>query len=136
MAAGNGGESGRESAAAPRPRAVAINVAANANLPGFRGPLFPDGTFECVSIPERFASNAHAKRDPFDAAVLIAGGPASRLFERAVALSAPDAGATAGRIVTDLSADSGEGPWWRRVLRFDPPATAELRSVVAERSRH
>lgn len=79
---------------------------------------------------ERFASNAHVKRESFDAKVLVAGGDGSRLLDRAVALSAPDAGATAGSLVTDLSADSGKGPWWRRVLRFDADATARLRDVV------
>ena len=33
-------------------RSVAINVAANTNEPGFRGPLFPDGSFEYIPIPE------------------------------------------------------------------------------------
>lgn len=33
-------------------RSVAINVGANTNEPGFRGPLFPDGSFEYVPIPE------------------------------------------------------------------------------------
>jgi hypothetical protein len=79
---------------------------------------------------ERFAGNAHVKRAEFDAAVLVAGDESSRLYDRAVPLSAPDAGATANRLVTDLSSDSGKGPWWRRVLRFDPDATAELRNVV------
>jgi hypothetical protein len=79
---------------------------------------------------ERFASNAHVKRDPFDAKVLVAGSDASRLFERAVPLSAPEAGATAGHLVTDLSADSGKGPWWRRVLQYDADATTRLRAVV------
>src|SRR6056297_2713256 len=31
---------------------VAINVGANTNEPGVRGPLFPDGSFEYVPIPE------------------------------------------------------------------------------------
>jgi hypothetical protein len=79
---------------------------------------------------ERFASNAHVKREDFDAKVLVAGGEGSRLLDRAVPLSAPEAGATAGPLVTDLSADSGKGPWWRRVLRYDAEATAELRRVV------
>jgi len=35
------------------PRAVAINVAANTNLPGRRGPVYPDGSFRYVPIPER-----------------------------------------------------------------------------------
>ncbi len=34
-------------------RAVAINVAANTTLPGFRGPIYPDGSFVYVPIPER-----------------------------------------------------------------------------------
>ena len=33
-------------------RSVAINVAANTNEPGFRGPLYPDGRFEYIPIPE------------------------------------------------------------------------------------
>jgi hypothetical protein len=33
-------------------RSVAINIGANTNEPGFRGPLFPDGTFEYIPIPE------------------------------------------------------------------------------------
>ena len=34
------------------PRSVAINVGANTNAPGFRGPIYPDGSFEFVPIPE------------------------------------------------------------------------------------
>ena len=83
------------------------------------------------SVRARFATNAHVKRDPFDAEVLVAGGDGSRLFDRAVPLSARDARATANRLVTDLSNDSGKGPWWRRVLRYDEAGTAELRRVVA-----
>jgi hypothetical protein len=81
----------------------------------------------------RFASNAHVKRTNFDAKVLVAGTEDSRLLDRAVPLSAPEAGATAGTLVTDLSNDSGKGPWWRRVLRYDAGATARLRAVVDER---
>lgn len=33
-------------------RSVAINIGANTNEPGFRGPIFPDGSFEFVPIPE------------------------------------------------------------------------------------
>jgi hypothetical protein len=81
----------------------------------------------------RFASNAHVKRETFDAKVLVAGTEKSRLLDRAVRLSAPEAGATAGPLVTDLSADSGKGPWWRRVLRYDAEATEQLRAVVDAR---
>ncbi|MFC7176904.1 hypothetical protein [Halosegnis marinus] len=34
------------------PRAVAVNVGANTNEPGFRAPVFADGTFAFVPIPE------------------------------------------------------------------------------------
>lgn len=34
------------------PRAVAVNVGANTNEPGFRGPVYPDGAFEFLPIPE------------------------------------------------------------------------------------
>ncbi len=73
---------------------------------------------------ERYAENAHCKRETFDAKVLVRGDPAdSGLFERAVPLSAPDDGTTANPVVTELAGDSGRGPWWRRVFRFDPAAT-------------
>jgi hypothetical protein len=80
---------------------------------------------------ERFASNAHVRRESFDAAILVRGDPeGSRLFDRAVPLSTPAGGADANRLVTDLSNDSGKGPWWRRVLRYDPDATATLRDRI------
>jgi hypothetical protein len=229
------------------PRAIAINVGANTNLPGVRGPIFPDGRFEYVPIPERqptteavptygdldarlaidlperlfdrpihldpsfagypfcttytygdehavkagplsrlepgdfllfyatldlhgdsdsavewvvpdwgayligefrveravtgeeyeslpaanrrrFATNAHVRREPFDAKVLVAGDNRSRLYDRAVPLSTPDGGTTANELVIDLSNDSGRGPWWRRRLWFDADATARLRA--------
>jgi hypothetical protein len=229
------------------PRAVAINVAANTNQPGFRGPVFPDGSFEYLPIPESeptrepvptyadldvetdvssvaetplhfdpefpeaggerytygdehgvkarplselragdwlffyatlsqrgepswwqsprwgayaigamclardavtgaayramddaerapFRTNAHVRREEFDARVLILGDEErSRLFGRAVPLSGPEAGTDANRLVVDLSSDSGKGPWWRRPMRFDPAETAELRRIVEER---
>lgn len=85
-----------------------------------------DGTFE---------NNAHAKRDPFDAEVLLEGDPKeSGLYETAIPLSDPERGVDANRIVTDLSADSGKGPWWRRPLRFDDAATAELLDIRDDRA--
>jgi hypothetical protein len=36
---------------------VAINVAANTNEPGVRGPLYPDGPFEYIPIPESEPTN-------------------------------------------------------------------------------
>ena len=72
-------------------------------------------------------TNAHLKRDPFDARVVVAGDPsASGRFERVVPLSSPEAGADANRLVTALSSDSGKGPWWRRPMAFDADATATL----------
>ena len=72
-------------------------------------------------------TNAHLKRDPFDARVVVAGDPdASGLFERVVPLSTPDSGADANRLVTALSSDSGKGPWWRRPMAFDAAATETL----------
>ncbi|MGM0604287.1 MAG: hypothetical protein ACQETB_01305, partial [Halobacteriota archaeon] len=66
-----------------------------------------------------FANNAHVKRDPVDAKVFVLGDDQSRLFDRAVPLSSPESGVEANQIVTALSNDSGNGPWWRRRLWFD-----------------
>ncbi|MES3517384.1 MAG: hypothetical protein PPP58_06955 [Natronomonas sp.] len=78
----------------------------------------------------RFENNAHVRRDPFDAEVLLYGDPeGSELFDVAVPLSTPEAGVDANGIVTELSSDSGKGPWWRRPLRFDESATAQLLEV-------
>ncbi|SFR50020.1 Nmad3 family putative nucleotide modification protein [Halogeometricum limi] len=92
--------------------------------------------YESLSADERarFANNAHVKRETFDARVLVAGTDRSGLFDRVVPLSSPEAGADANRLVTDLSNDSGKGPWWRRVLRFDADATAELLAVLDSRA--
>lgn len=86
-----------------------------------------------VSEPDREVAtdlaptNAHCKRDPFDARVVVVGDPAaSGPFERVVPLSTPESGSEANRLVTEHSSDSGNGPWWRRPLRFDPASTAEL----------
>ncbi|MFW6317508.1 MAG: sulfite exporter TauE/SafE family protein [Halorubrum sp.] len=88
------------------------------------------GALAFVSVDAAAAlapTNAHLKRDPFDARVVVAGDPtASRLFERVVPLSTPESGAEANRLVTALSSDSGKGPWWRRPMAFDPDATAVL----------
>ncbi|WP_123620594.1 hypothetical protein [Halorubrum sp. CSM-61] len=47
------------------PRAVAVNVAANTNQPGFRGPVYPDGSFAYVPIPES-AATLPRERFPVD----------------------------------------------------------------------
>jgi hypothetical protein len=84
---------------------------------------------------ERFATNAHVKRDPFDAKVLVAGGAGSKLYDRAVPLSEPTDGTDANALVTELSNDSGRGPWWRRRLWFDADATTRLGAHVAAHRR-
>jgi hypothetical protein len=88
--------------------------------------------YETLPPAERalFDNNAHVKREPFDAAVLLHGEPTgSGLLDRAIPLSAPAAGTTPNRLVTELSTDSGRGPWWRRPLRFDAAGTAELMAL-------
>ncbi len=225
------------------PRAVALNVAANTNQPGVRGPIFPDGRFEYLPIPEPeptnqpvptyadidpsvelpdgaeklpvhldpefaeypycerytygdpfgvkarpllelerdeyvffyatlssagkpardwipprwgayiighfrlardpitgeefskldpdgravFENNAHLKREEFDAKVLLEGKiEESRLYETAIPLSCPDGGTEANHIVTELSSDSGKGPWWRRPMKFEADGVREI----------
>ncbi|SFR30780.1 Nmad3 family putative nucleotide modification protein [Halorubrum sodomense] len=85
------------------------------------------GVVDRAVAAERAPTNAHLKRDPFDARVVAVGDPeASGLFDRVVPLSSPDAGSEANPIVTDLSSDSGKGPWWRRPMAFDAAATSRL----------
>jgi hypothetical protein len=96
-----------------------------------RDPLGPD-EFEAAGEPTKaaFANNAHLKREPFDARVLVQGDAwGSELYDVAVPLSTRTAGSEANRLVTELSADSGKGPWWRRPLRFDHDATGELLDI-------
>ncbi|MFB6170779.1 MAG: hypothetical protein ABEJ06_06480 [Haloarculaceae archaeon] len=92
------------------------------------GPPVPGSEYASLSPGERarFAGNAHLRREPMDAAVLVAGTDRSRLFDRAVPLSEPTAGVDPNDLVTDLSSDSGKGPWWRRPLRFEGEAAATL----------
>ena len=86
-----------------------------------------DGTVDRAAAAAAAPTNAHLKRDPFDARVVAVGDPdASGLFDRVVPLSEPDAGTEANPIVTDLSSDSGKGPWWRRPMAFDAAATSRV----------
>ena len=82
---------------------------------------------------EQYAGNAHLKRDPFDAAVVLAGTERSRLYDHAVPLSGAR-GVDANRAVTEWSADSGKGPWWRRPLRYDASGAERLRAWVQQES--
>jgi hypothetical protein len=96
-----------------------------------RDPLAPE-EYRAAGEPTRaaFANNAHVKRETFDAAVLVQGDAwGSELYGTAVPLSAREAGTGANRLVTELSADSGKGPWWRRPLRFDAAGTQELLDI-------
>jgi len=78
-----------------------------------------------------FDNNAHVKRETNDARVLVLGdADESGLYDRAVSLSRPDGGTEANWLVTDCSADSGRGPWWRRPLRFDESATRTVLDVT------
>ena len=101
-----------------------------------RDPLTP-AAFRELPADERavFAENAHRKRATFDAEVLLEGDEASALYERAVPLSTPEAGVDANRLVTELSSDSGKGPWWRRPMRFDADGTAALLEVRKNEDR-
>jgi len=74
-----------------------------------------------------FETNAHVRRASFDAEVLLHGDASgSALYETAVPLSSRGAGVDANRLVTDLSSDSGKGPWWRRPMKFDREGTETL----------
>ncbi|WP_115863485.1 Nmad3 family putative nucleotide modification protein [Halorussus litoreus] len=93
----------------------------------------PGDAYAALSASERatFENNAHVKREEFDAAVLLAGDEGeSGLYETAVPLSSPEQGSEANRVVTELSSDSGKGPWWRRPMTFDERETAELLELV------
>ena len=97
-------------------------------------PLGPEAYQEAgEAMRDVFANNAHVKRAEMDAAVLLHGDEGG-LFERTVPLSSPTGGTDANQLVTDLSSDSGKGPWWRRPMRFDPEATATLREVIETRA--
>lgn len=97
--------------------------------------VYTGSEYAALSAADRapFSNNAHVKRDPVDAEVLVLGDERSRLFDRAFPLSDPESGSTANRIVTELSNDSGKGPWWRRRLWFDPDATATLEEIMTGR---
>ncbi len=79
---------------------------------------------------EWFDTNAHVRRERFDAEVMLAGDPTeSALYDRALPLSTAETGSDANRLVTELSSDSGKGPWWRRPMRFEPSAVEELLEI-------
>lgn len=82
-----------------------------------------------------FANNTHVKRADVDTRVFVHGDPAeSRLYDLVIPLSERTTGSDPNRLVTDLSVDSGRGPWWRRPLRFESAAADSLLSVVENRA--
>lgn len=98
----------------------------------FRLARDPIDTTDGLPEAERsgFEHNAHLKRDPFDANVLLYGDDAhSALYDLAIPLSQPTASTDANRLVTELSSDSGKGPWWRRPMRFDREGTETLLDI-------
>jgi len=97
-----------------------------------RDPIAGEELDDCpASVRARLAENAHVRRETTDAAVFLLGTPErSGLLDTAIPLSTPAGGTDANAIVTELSADSGKGPWWRRPLRFEEDPTAALASVV------
>ncbi|MFB6070849.1 MAG: hypothetical protein ABEJ76_07475 [Halanaeroarchaeum sp.] len=100
-----------------------------------RAPLSPTARSDVpAALRDRLANNAHLRREDFDARVLAVGDRRSRLYDRAVPLSA-SRGTEPNRVVTDWSSDSGAGPWWRRPLRFDEQGTRSLRGWI-DRDRY
>lgn len=88
-----------------------------------------------TDVKERFARNAHVRRETFDAEYLVLGDPAaSRLYKTPIPLSG-DTGIQANEYVTNHSEDSGGGPWYRRPLEFDENGTRRLRDAQQEYRR-
>lgn len=93
-----------------------------APITGDEYPDLPDET------KRHLRNNAHVRRDPFDAEVLVLGDPdRSQLLDQVIPLGD---GIDTNRIVTELSSDSGKGPWYRRPMWFDEDATNELIDVT------
>jgi len=93
---------------------------------------------EYYSLPKdvksQFDSNAHVRRDEFDAEYLVLGNPdESRLYKTPVPLSG-ESGVDANAFVTEYSQDSGGGPWYRRPLKFDREGTRAV--LEAQREYH
>lgn len=81
-------------------------------------------------VKERISTNAHFRRKEPDAEYLVLGDPEeSYLYERPIPLS-EDRGTEANDFVSVHSEDSGDGPWYHRVLRFDEAGTRTLLSLL------
>ena len=85
-----------------------------------------------TEVKEQVKTNAHVRRDEFDAEYIILGNPdESRLYETPVPLSG-DTGIEANEFVTAHSEDSGGGPWYRRPLKFDWEGTRSVLEAQRE----
>lgn len=89
------------------------------------------------SIAEAVRANAHMKREAPDAAVIVVGDPDhSKLYKEPVPLSGSTDGSNPNGLVTELSTDSGKGPWWRRPLRFREAGTEALVEAINDGPDH
>lgn len=82
------------------------------------------------SIPEeiqkQLSTNAHFRRNEFDAEYLVLGNSdQSELYDTPVPLSGKS-GTEPNRFVTNHSHSSSDGPWYRRPLEFDTEATRTI----------
>ncbi|WP_172824933.1 hypothetical protein [Halorientalis sp. IM1011] len=86
------------------------------------------------NVKEQFETNAHVRRDEFDAKYLVLGNPDdSRLYKTPLPLSG-ESGIEANQFVTEHSRASGEEGWYRRPLKFDTEGTRIL--LQAQRDYH
>lgn len=86
-------------------------------------------------VKDRFRNNAHVRRESFDAEYLVLGDPEeSRLYRTPVPLSG-ERGTEANEFVTEHSSDSGDGPWYRRPLKFNEGSTERLLEAQDEYMR-
>jgi hypothetical protein len=80
-------------------------------------------------VKERLGYNAHVRREEFDAEYLVLGNrDDSQLYDTPIPLSGTS-GTEANQFVTTYSKDSGDGPWYRRPLRYDREGTRSLLQV-------
>lgn len=83
-------------------------------------------------VKERFATNAHVRRDPFDAEYLILGNSdESKLYDVPIPLSGAT-GPEPNEYVTSYSNDSGKKGWYRRSLHFDEEEARALLKLQRE----
>jgi hypothetical protein len=85
-------------------------------------------------IQEQLSTNAHFRREEFDAEYLVLGNSdESELYDTPVPLSG-ESGTEPNRFVKDHSHSPPGGPWYRRPLEFDAEATRAI--LQAQRDYH